>query len=236
MSTTTQLAIVAAWLTMGLIAGLIMARHGHRHWYWTLLACLLGPMAVPVLADRRAGETTHVEELHPGHVEPGRHLIVGIDGSPEAAHAATTAVDLLRGCLGQVTLATVQDYDTAANSQDLDDASARLGTVATGLAGWDPARAILIGPPVDALLKFAAEQHADLIAVGPVGHGLSQRLMGSVTTGLLAHSPIPVLVIENSPRKALAASRPLHPGHCRTANADSIRPPLPRGPDRKDPR
>lgn len=221
MSTTTQLVFVSIWLVSGLVAGLIMARRGHRHWYWTLLAVLLGPMALPVLAERRAGETTHVETLSPGHVAPGRHLIVGIDGSSAAAHAATTAVDLLRGCLGQITLATVVDYDTATgDGQDLQGARARLGAVATGLEGWDPAQAILIGPPVDALLTFAAEQHADLIVVGPIGHGLSQRLVGSVTTGLLAHSPIPVLVIEQVPLRTLATTAPLHPGHCRTANTD----------------
>ena len=221
MSTTTQLLVMAAWLASGLVAGLIMARHGHRHWYWTLLAVLLGPMAVPVLAERRTGETTHVEALRLGHIEPGRHLIVGIDGSPAAAHAATAAVDLLRGCLGQVTLATVVDYDTAvADGQGLQGARAQLGAVAAALEGWEPAQAILMGPPVDALLSFAAEQHADLIAVGPIGHGLSQRLVGSVTTGLLAHAPIPVVVIENVPRGARAATTPLHPGHCRTTTAN----------------
>jgi nucleotide-binding universal stress UspA family protein len=227
MSTTTQLVLVAVWLASGLVAALIMARRGHRHWYWTLLAVLLGPMAVPVLAERRSGETTQVEALRPGQVEPGRHLIVGIDGSPDAEHAATTAVDLLRECLGQVTLATVVDYDAAADSQDMARARARLGAVAGTLDGWDPAHAVLVGPPVDALLAFAADQHADLIAVGPTGHGLSQRLVGSVTTGLLAHSPIPVLVIEKAPLRPLSATAPLHPGHCRSARTDlrdSVRP------------
>lgn len=201
MSTTTQVLIVAIWLASGLVAAFIMARRGHRHWYWTLLAVLLGPMALPVLAERRAGETTYVETLRPGHAAPGLHLIIGIDGSPDAAHAATTAVDLLRDCLGQVTLATAVDYDTdAAGGHDRRKvARTPLGAVAMALDTWDPAQAVLMGPPVDALLEFAADQHADLIAVGPIGHGLSQRLVGSVTTGLLHGSPIPVLVIGGRP-------------------------------------
>ena len=82
MSPTTQLAIMAIWLMSGVIAALSRARRGHRHWYWTLL----GPMALPLLAERPAGETPQVTALRPGHVEPGPHLLVGVDGSPAAAH------------------------------------------------------------------------------------------------------------------------------------------------------
>lgn len=53
---------------------------------------MLGPMARPILADRRAGETPQGEALCPGHVEPVPHLLVGVDGSPAAERAATTAV------------------------------------------------------------------------------------------------------------------------------------------------
>lgn len=201
MSTTTRLIIVAIWLTSGLTAALIMARRGHRHWYWTLLAVPLGPMALPVLAERRAGEASHTETLHSGQVAPGLHLLVGIDGSPAAAHAASSAVGLLRGSLGQVTLATVVDYDTnAADGHDRQqEAQTHLYALATRLEGWKPTQAVLMGPPVEALLNFATCQRADLIAVGPIGHGLSQHLLGSVTTGLLAHAPIPVMVIGGPP-------------------------------------
>lgn len=200
MSTSTQLVFVAVWVTIGLIGALIMARRGHRHRYWLLVALVLGPLAIPVLAERTAGETAHQKHLRPGHVGPGRHLVVGIDGSAHAAHAATVAIDLLGGSLGQVTLATVVDYDSdSGDSQGMHVARSRLGAVAAELAGWDPAQAILMGQPVAALLAFAADEHADMIAVGPIGHGLSHRLLGSVTSGLLARSPIPVLVIGNRP-------------------------------------
>jgi nucleotide-binding universal stress UspA family protein len=176
----------------------MMARRGHRHWYWLLAALLLGPMAIPILAERTEGETPHHEILRTGHIGPGRHLVVGIDGSTHAAHAATAALDLLRGSLGQVTLATVVDYDTdPEDDKGLQRARSRLDAAAAGLDDWDPAQAILTGTPAAALLAFAADQHADLIAVGPVGRGVSQRLVGSVTSGLLARSPIPVLIIRD---------------------------------------
>jgi len=201
MTTTTRVLFVVLWVTSGVVAALMMGRRGHRHWNWVLVSLLLGPFAWPVLAERTSGETAHVEQLRAGQVQPGLHLIVGIDGSADAAHAATVAADLLRASVGRVTLATVVDYDTdVATDEELDElARWRLGPVAARLQAWDPGEAVLIGPPVEALLDFASDQSADLIVVGPKGHGLSQRLMGSVASGLVDRSPVPVLVIGGCP-------------------------------------
>lgn len=229
MTNPTRLLIVALWVASGLGAALVMGRRGHRHPYWILVSLLLGPFAWTTLAERRAGEATHVEQLRAGRVEPGLHLIVGIDGSADAAHAATAAVDLLRASTGRVTLATVVDYDTEGFTDDHDALTrSRLGPVASRLQDWQPGEAVLMGPPVEALLDFAAEQSADLIVVGPRGHGLSQRLLGSVTSGLLSRSPIPVLVIGS-------ASSQDHPFG--RAGAQPATSPRPQCPDRQaDPR
>lgn len=201
--TTTHVLIVSAWVTMGLIAAVMMGRRGHRHWYWALVALLLGPLAWPILDERTSGETPHVERFSVGQAGPGLHLVVGIDGSAQAAHAAAQAADLLQAAVGQITLATVVDYDAdGATHDELDQvARARLSPVSSSLHDCEPAEVVLIGPPVKALLTFASDQAVDMIVVGPRGHGLSQRLMGSVASGVVAGSPVPVLVIGDRPTR-----------------------------------
>ena len=107
--TSTQMLIASLWVGTGLFSALLMGRRGHRHWYWTVVALLLGPLAWPVLAERRSGETPHVQQMSAGQVAPGLHLLAGIDGSEDSAHAATAAAHLLRATVGRVTLATVVD-------------------------------------------------------------------------------------------------------------------------------
>lgn len=99
MSPTTQPFFMTIWLISGVIPSLTRARRRHWHWHWTML----GPKALPILAERRAGETPQVAALRPGPVEPGPHLLLGIDGSPAAAHAATTAVPRNRVALTRLT-------------------------------------------------------------------------------------------------------------------------------------
>lgn len=200
--TSTQMLIAALWVGTGLFAALLMGRRGHRHWYWTLVALLLGPLAWPILAERTSGEAPHMQQLSAGRATPGIHLLAGIDGSEDSAHAATAAVGLLGATVGRVTLATVADYDTeGTGDRELDDlARSRLRPVASRLQGTDPAEAVLVGPPARALLEFAAEQAVDVIVVGPRGRGLTQRILGSVTSELVSRSPIPVLVIGGRPQ------------------------------------
>jgi nucleotide-binding universal stress UspA family protein len=54
---------------------------------------------------------------------------------------------------------------------------------------------LVMGPPVDAILDLAEEIGADLLVVGSRGHGtLGRLLLGSVSEGVVHHSPRPVLV------------------------------------------
>ena len=55
---------------------------------------------------------------------------------------------------------------------------------------------IATGNPVSAVLREAKRLEAELIVVGSHGHGLLyDALLGSVSTGILRKSPIPVLVV-----------------------------------------
>ncbi|WP_372593798.1 universal stress protein [Actinotalea sp.] len=199
--TTTQVSILSIWLISGLFATLVLMRRGHRHWIWIVFGILLGPMAWLVFRERSEADAPHLEQLVQGSVGPGLHVLVGIDGSAAAERAAVTAVGLLGGQVGRMTLATVIDYDTDEDREDGAEPAAweMLHAVKARQAPADPTEALLVGPPVDALLAFAAEHGVDLIVVGPRGSGLSERVMGSVCTGLVSRSPVPVLVVGGDP-------------------------------------
>lgn len=47
MNTTLAVALIVAWVVVGLMSGLWMARHGHDP-LWTLIAVVLGPLFVPI--------------------------------------------------------------------------------------------------------------------------------------------------------------------------------------------
>jgi acetoin utilization protein AcuB len=56
--------------------------------------------------------------------------------------------------------------------------------------------AIAMGPPVEAILRAAADARADLIVVGTHGRsGLDRLLIGSVAEGVLRRAPCPVVVL-----------------------------------------
>ncbi|MGD2167491.1 MAG: universal stress protein [Gammaproteobacteria bacterium] len=59
------------------------------------------------------------------------------------------------------------------------------------------ARALLVeGPTVATILAVAEDQNADLLVVGSHGHGaLARVFLGSVSTDIVHHSKIPVLVV-----------------------------------------
>jgi nucleotide-binding universal stress UspA family protein len=63
-------------------------------------------------------------------------------------------------------------------------------------AGWRTNVDIRSGPPLETLLKAAAERKGDVLVVGaPSTSGLERVLLGSVAAGALNHSHIPVLVV-----------------------------------------
>ncbi|MGB3233373.1 MAG: universal stress protein, partial [Mycobacterium sp.] len=51
MNTTLVVTLIVAWIVVGLVSGLWMARHGHDP-LWTLIAVVLGPLFVPIAMER----------------------------------------------------------------------------------------------------------------------------------------------------------------------------------------
>ncbi len=59
------------------------------------------------------------------------------------------------------------------------------------------------GDPAEEILRLAREQPVDLICMGARGHGrIGGALLGSVSTAVLHHSPVPVVVLHPPPDAA----------------------------------
>lgn len=220
MSTTLVVTLIAAWIVVGLLSGLWMARHGHDP-LWTLIAVVLGPLFVPI-AIERVQRSPGIAKLGSQGAPPLRaegstelRVLVGIDGSQESARGLSTTVRLVGPRCGLLVLAEVVHFEaaesadtgTTASSTDIEAAERRLSDLARGveIAG-EVHTDVLAGAPGPALRRFAEQQDMDLLVVGRRGRGLSTRLLGSVSADVIEHSSVPVLVIEPD-RAALRRTR-----------------------------
>ncbi len=65
-----------------------------------------------------------------------------------------------------------------------------------GRKGVEPQRIVKVGPVGETIAKVADNGKFDLLVMGSHGHGaLATLVMGSVTTQVLAHSGVPVLIV-----------------------------------------
>jgi nucleotide-binding universal stress UspA family protein len=148
---------------------------------------------------------------------PGRgpvDVLVGVDGSPEAAAALATVLDLLGPRLGRLALATVTDLDASVEHDrrraqaypELERQAERVRawlSTQPSVPGGDgprmPELLLLAGRPAEALQRLAVERGDDLLVVGTRGAGLSKVLLGSTANELAAHAKVPVLLGGGSP-------------------------------------
>jgi len=140
--------------------------------------------------------------------------LVGYDGSAESQRGLATALRLFGPHCGLLVLAEVVHFETAENATrtDLGAASQRLAGLVDGveIAGVVHTE-VLAGAPGPTLRGFAEQQDMDLLVVGRRGHGLSTRLLGSVSADIIEHSSVPVLVIEPGDNGDRSSKR--HPGN-----------------------
>ena len=219
MSTTPTVALIVAWIVVGLLSGLWMARHGHDP-LWTLIAVVLGPLFVPIALERvqrRPSVATFGQKGAPprrSDASSGLRVLVGYDGSAESQRGLATALRLFGPHCGLLVLAEVVHFETAENATrtDLGAASQRLAGLVDGveIAGVVHTE-VLAGAPGPTLRGFAEQQDMDLLVVGRRGHGLSTRLLGSVSADIIEHSSVPVLVIEPGDNGDRSSKR--HPGN-----------------------
>ncbi len=201
MSPTTSLFIVfVAFVTIGVMASIFMGRRGHNPFAWLLLGMVLGPLVIPVIVvgvyEERMRQRREV--VHGTGGEGAVDVLVGIDGSPEAVTALHTAVELFSPIIGRLTLATVEDFDSAGARTPLETdrkAVETLERAASSVDAQQPSAVILTGRPADALMRYAADEGYEVISIGRRGRGASKAVMGSTASRLTHGADVPVLVV-----------------------------------------
>jgi nucleotide-binding universal stress UspA family protein len=210
-ATPALLVIGVVWLLIGAVTGLVMGRLGHDLFAWLLVGVMLGPLALPLaVAAARHPALARPRRLLASVPGAGRvSVLVGIDGSTQAAAAMDAALDLLGPRIGRLTLVAVTDVDATVAHQreevrlrrELRRQAARAQARLTA-AGVQAAPEVLLlrGRPAQALLEQAAVGGYGLLAVGTRGAGLTPRLLGSVAQSLAAGTTVPVLLASEGSR------------------------------------
>jgi nucleotide-binding universal stress UspA family protein len=186
----------------------VLTSHGRggasRFWLGSVTDALVRRLAVPALVVRPAAGPTPPSGAF-------RRVLVPIDGTPESALGADTAVAILGTVDVEYTALRVLSavprrfasfvsieggQDDAADQRDF--ALRDLAAVERGLRdhGADVRGVVRFhGSPAAAIVEYAAEARAGLIAIATHGRGPVGRLLfGGVTDKVLRTATVPVLV------------------------------------------
>lgn len=222
MTSTTILILAVAWVVVGLASGLWMARRGFDP-LWILVALPLGPLFVPIAAERvqrRPGRVAvGAKEVPPRRSaeNTGPRILIGVDGSVESERALSETLRLFGTRFGLLVLAEVVHFEVTedVSREGIDAAAARLSALAARLDGSAAVHTeVLAGSPGVTLREFAEQQDMDLVVVGRRGRGLSAYVLGSVSTDLIEHCSVPVLIVGRVNKSNGATPR-------RTANTET---------------
>ena len=135
-----------------------------------------------------------------------KRIIVAVDGSEAAMHAARTALEIAKATQGEVTLVYIvtQPFvptEVAFASGQMTEDAVKMGELMLEQAAQklgQPAirRLCLTGPAAETLADLAESEKADLLVVGSKGRGaVSRVLIGSTTDRVVHISKRPVLVV-----------------------------------------
>ena len=139
-----------------------------------------------------------------------KRILIAVDDSPLAAHAASVGFDLARALHADVALITVIDParnaspDSGIPASDLiayaeregRDLLARIGE--TGAMQPRPLLFVPAGSPGAEIVKAAGDWQADVIVIGSHGRGgVSRLVLGSVAEAVTRHAPCPVLIVRS---------------------------------------
>jgi nucleotide-binding universal stress UspA family protein len=150
--------------------------------------------------------------------DPMKEFLVAIDGSEGSEAAIDEALDLAQQVGAHVTFAFVRkppsallgypyyerllSNELATARETLDSATDRAEDV-----GIESESEILEGDPVDEILSFADNRGADLIVMSSRGRGaFAGALLGSVSSGVVQHASVPVLVAKERSARHLAVA------------------------------
>lgn len=199
-------AVVAlvVWVGAGVIAAVVLlGRQGYRGWRWYVIGAVLGPLFVPVAAERADRSVAVVETVDAAAPADGETVVVGVDGSAGSDRAVQLAARLFAPTRCRVVLVTVLDPDDA--DQPDDENRSRARALLAERAGWveaaggaRPVTEVVCGQPARAVETVAAAQGAAVIVLGRHGAGRTAHLLGSVAHQVSRHAHIPVLLADPS--------------------------------------
>ncbi|MBS0334079.1 MAG: universal stress protein [Proteobacteria bacterium] len=136
-------------------------------------------------------------------------ILIAVDDTPLAAHAAQVGAELARRLGAEAALVSVvqpqpagETVDPAVLTEELrEDARARLATLCERLfKDRRPLQFVQEGPAGETIVRAARDWSADLIVIGSHGRGgLARAVMGSVAEAVMRHAPCPVLVVPRAP-------------------------------------
>jgi len=125
-------------------------------------------------------------------------IVVGVDRSDGSAVALIWALRLATALGRPLTVVHAVGLLEEGGYRPAPEVAERVDEAHRAVPGSDPADVDVVredGPAVDVLLRVAERLGADTIVVGRRGLGEAPRPLGSVSEGVLAHSPVPVLVV-----------------------------------------
>jgi nucleotide-binding universal stress UspA family protein len=135
-------------------------------------------------------------------------ILLAVDGSIHAEHAATVAAQLAH-CMKSGELRIVVAYDPIplylgepnmqiAIDARLDAAHEILQNAVkiVGNSGIDVHTELIEGSPAEAIIDIAKTRNSDVIVMGSRGLGrLAGLLLGSTSQKVVSHAPCPVLIV-----------------------------------------
>jgi nucleotide-binding universal stress UspA family protein len=95
-------------------------------------------------------------------------------------------------------LASVENFEGAGSRTPPESdrgAAEALGRLASSVGVQRPSAVILTGRPADALMRYAADEGYEVIAIGRRGRGANKAVMGSTASRLTHGADVPVLVV-----------------------------------------
>ena len=137
-----------------------------------------------------------------------RRILIALDGSPIAAHAAEVGAELAQSLGAQLGLVSVVDARAAdaiasdlSPSALLEEARDEARRAIQAARAYEPAKSAAFeflpeGKPDEEIVRAARGWQADLVVIGSHGRGGFERmLMGSVAEAVVRQAPCPVLVV-----------------------------------------
>ncbi len=189
------------------VDGVVMSTHGRSG----LGRWLYGSVADRVL--RRAGIPVLLVPPNVGRAWPGDdipRILVTLDGSDLAAEILRPAVELASALGAELVLLLVLTppmdglyaeaipFSGIAPGVELDQARSYLDMQAQELRGLGVAASVhaKVGQPISTIVDTALAEECDAIAMATHGRGgLARLVLGSVATGVLQRSSVPLLVL-----------------------------------------